>query len=73
MDGCTVESKTWVGGEYGTAVTLYRVIGGGHTIPGATQYLPKRLVGNTCGDFNGVETIWQFFEDQARKPTQSQR
>lgn len=67
MDGCTVESRIWTGGESGTSVALYRVVGGGHTIPGGPQYLPKRLVGNTCGDFNGVETIWQFFDEHGRK------
>lgn len=72
-DGCTVESKIWTGGEAGTAVALYRVIGGGHTIPGGQQYLPKRLVGNTCGDFDGVETIWQFFDDHGRKPVKMEQ
>ncbi|MCK5923531.1 MAG: prolyl oligopeptidase family serine peptidase [Methylococcales bacterium] len=61
-DECTVEKSTWSGGENRTAVVLYKVKGGGHTVPGGPQYLPKKIIGNTCGDFNGIRAIWEFFK-----------
>ena len=67
-DGCTAESTTWSDPNAAASVVLYRVEGGGHTIPGGKQYLPKRLIGNTCGDFDGLEAMWHFFETQGRKP-----
>ncbi len=61
-DGCTVEKSTWTGGKNGTSVVLYKVIGGGHTWPGGSQYLPEKIIGKTCGDFDGLQAIWEFFK-----------
>ncbi len=61
-DGCRVERRVWTGGKAGVEVVLYRIEGGGHTIPGGVQYLPERLIGKTCQDFDGLNTIWQFFQ-----------
>jgi len=47
-------------------VERYRVDGGGHTIPGGTQYLPKRIIGPLCRDDDGIRVIWEFFEDKVR-------
>lgn len=66
-DGCRVESKLWKGGELGTAVALYKVAGGGHTIPGRKMPLPEKLVGRTNQDIDGLEVIWQFFVDHGRE------
>ena len=44
-------------------VELLSIIGGGHTWPGGTQYLPKVLIGPVSRDFNASERIWQFFVD----------
>ncbi|NND99303.1 MAG: prolyl oligopeptidase family serine peptidase [Pirellulaceae bacterium] len=66
-DGSTVEQTMWTGGRDGTAVALYRVIGGGHTVPGGMQYLPERIIGKTNRDIDGLETIWQFFDEHGRK------
>ena len=65
-DGSHVAYRLWKGGEQGTAVALYKVIGGGHTIPGGMQYLPERFIGKVNRDIEGFETMWQFFSEHAR-------
>jgi len=65
-DGCRVERHVWTGGKSGTEVVLYRIEGGGHTIPGGVQYLPRRIIGRTCGDFDGLQEIWRFFKRHSR-------
>ncbi|HYV94139.1 MAG TPA: PHB depolymerase family esterase [Chitinophagales bacterium] len=45
-----------------TQIILIKIIGGGHTWPGGFQYLPKRVVGNVCKDFNAASEIWNFFK-----------
>ena len=65
-DGSTVHLKRWTGGEHGTAVALYRVEGGGHTLPGAAQYLPENVIGKTNRDIDAMETIWSFFVEYNR-------
>jgi polyhydroxybutyrate depolymerase len=66
-DGSQVEVSLWSGGESNTSVALYRVVNGGHTIPGGAQYLPARLVGKRNEDIDGLETVWQFFATRARR------
>ncbi|HOS97535.1 MAG TPA: PHB depolymerase family esterase [Deltaproteobacteria bacterium] len=61
-DGCTVERLEW--GSSG--VRHYIVHGGGHTIPGGTQYLPLFIVGRTCRDFEIAQEMWAFFEAPSR-------
>lgn len=61
-DGCRVTVMTYTGGRAGSEVLLYRIDGGGHTWPGGSQYLPKRLIGRVCRDFDATRTIWEFFE-----------
>ena len=71
-DESTVELSLWEGGEQGTAVALYKVVGGGHTMPGRkTPALPERFVGKTNEDIDGFEVIWSFFEKHARKSKSS--
>jgi polyhydroxybutyrate depolymerase len=67
-DESQIEYTLWQGGERDTAVALYKVVGGGHAVPGGTQYLPERLIGKTNRDIDGLETIWNFFKDHARHP-----
>tara|TARA_R110002049_G_scaffold285698_4_gene467092 strand:- start:261469 stop:262485 length:1017 start_codon:yes stop_codon:yes gene_type:complete len=67
-DGSTVHLKLWSGGSQGTAVALYRVEGGGHTLPGAAQYMPESVVGTTNRDINAMETVWKFFIEYNREP-----
>ena len=61
-DGCTVKWSTWSNGKDGTEVTLYMIEGGGHTWPDGPQYMPERVIGKVCHDFNATEAIWQFFK-----------
>lgn len=65
-DGCTVITSTWSGGKKGTSVVLYQVKGGGHTIPGGSAYLPERIIGKVCKDFDGIGTIWEFLKNHPR-------
>jgi polyhydroxybutyrate depolymerase len=45
----------------GIAVDLITVENGGHTWPGAAQYLPRFAIGATSRDFDGSRYIWEFF------------
>ncbi|GAA5510329.1 alpha/beta hydrolase family esterase [Novipirellula caenicola] len=65
-DGCTVEKSLWTGGKRKTSVALYRVVGGGHTLPGRDIRMPERIVGKTNSDIDGLEVIWDFFANHAR-------
>ena len=60
-DGTRIREDDYSGCRSNTAVTLYTVNGGGHTWPGATQYLPEMLIGKTSGEMNASEVIWDFF------------
>ena len=60
-DGCTAEKITYYKCEDKTEVILVKIKGGGHTWPGASQYLPKLIIGNVCRDFSATEMIWDFF------------
>jgi polyhydroxybutyrate depolymerase len=44
-------------------VELLSIIGGGHTWPGGSQYLPKAFIGTVSRDFDASERIWKFFVD----------
>ena len=46
----------------GTRVTTHIIDGGGHTWPDGAQYLPQRMIGRVCRDFDATETIWAFFK-----------
>jgi polyhydroxybutyrate depolymerase len=47
-------------------VILIRLEGGGHTWPGGLQYLPERLIGGVCRDFDATELIWTFFRRHSK-------
>lgn len=55
-DGCTAEHHLFEGGSVGATVELYKVIGGGHSWPGAPV-----VVDVTNMDFNASAEIWRFF------------
>lgn len=65
-DRCSVERTVFGGGRQGTEVVLYKIIGGGHTVPGGRQYLPKRVIGEMCDDINAVDVIGEFFSRHSR-------
>lgn len=54
-DGCTAERYVYTGGDNGTTVELYKILGGGHTWPGA--FFP---IGVTNLDINASREIWRF-------------
>jgi polyhydroxybutyrate depolymerase len=66
-DGCKAEKTTYYKCKDGSKVVLIKVIGGGHTWPGASQYLPKIIIGNLCKDFNATQEIWDFFKSIPNK------
>lgn len=61
-DGTRVTVETYAGGKSGAEVILCRVAGGGHTWPNGKPYLPERIIGKVCRDFNAAEYIWAFFK-----------
>ena len=65
-DGSTVEYSLWSDDSKGTSVGVYRVVGGGHNVPGGFAYLPERVIGKTNRDIEGLSLVWQFFKDHAR-------
>lgn len=66
-DECYAEKYIFRGGNSGSEVVLVKVINGGHTVPGGSQYLPKAIVGNTCRDFKASEIIWEFFKSRVKR------
>lgn len=55
-DGCTAEQHIFSGGDNGSSVEFYKVLGGGHSWPGAPINLNI-----TNMDFSASEEIWRFF------------
>lgn len=60
-DNCTAERYTYSNGDDGSEVIFYKVIGGGHTWPGAPIDIPS---GATNRDFNASTVIWEFFKGE---------
>ena len=56
-DGCTAEHYLYADGEAGVAVEHYKIIGGGHSWPGAPVN-----INITNMDFSASKVIWQFFK-----------
>ena len=61
-DGSVVRRDEYSSGN-GADVILLTVEGGGHCWPGGWQYLGKKVIGETNGDINASEVIWDFFEN----------
>ncbi len=61
-DGTRIQVETYSGCEGDASVVLYTVDGGGHTLPGGTQYVLKFVIGRVSRDLHAGEAIWQFFE-----------
>lgn len=47
----------------GAPILLYRIVGGGHTWPSGSQYLPKFVIGRVSKDIDGAEIAWSFFSE----------
>lgn len=55
-DGCTAEHYLYPGGDAGSSVELYKIIGGDHSWPGAPVNINV-----TNMDFSASKEIWRFF------------
>jgi len=77
-DGCSITRTMYTHrGEETPRVVMYRVEGGGHSIPDQTPpehaVVVQRLIGTTCKDLDGVDVAWDFlkqFEAEPREPTE---
>jgi len=58
-DGCTAVQYTYSCNN--VQVKFVKVINGGHTWPGGSQYLPRFIIGKVCLDFKAEEEIMNFF------------
>ena len=56
-DGCTAEHQVYSGGDLGSTVEHFKIVGGGHTWPGAAFN-----VGVTNQDISASREIWRFFQ-----------
>ena len=65
-DNCFATEFIYPNKHNNADVILIKVTGGGHTIPGGKQYLPKGIIGTVCKDFVAEELIWEFFKRQSR-------
>jgi polyhydroxybutyrate depolymerase len=65
-DGTHVRRDVYRGSVDEIEVVVYTIQGGGHTWPGAVQYLPVSLVGRTSANLDATEAIWAFFERHHR-------
>jgi len=59
-DGCQVTLMSAQNGSDQTEVLLYSIEGGGHTVPGGSQYLPVKLIGKVCHDLDAVDLVAEF-------------
>lgn len=64
-DNSTVDRFAFGDCDCGTATTLYRVNGGGHTWPGVENPLYELIAGETNEDIHASVDIWNFFKDHS--------
>ncbi len=60
-DGSKVFVEQYGADNSSNEVVLVEIQGGGHTWPSGQQYLPVKLIGPVCKDFDANEMIWTFF------------
>ena len=58
-DETHIERLSWPGSK----VCLLMIHGGGHTVPGGSQYLPEFVVGRVSRDMNMAHEAWSFFKE----------
>jgi polyhydroxybutyrate depolymerase len=66
QDGTRVRVEAYGGGDEGTEILLYAIIGGGHTWPGGLHTADEGIAGKTCLDIDANEVIWDFFQRHSR-------
>jgi polyhydroxybutyrate depolymerase len=62
-DPTSINRNTYKGGDCGTEVIFYEVVGGGHTWPGRNQYLPVDIIGPVTLHIDGPEMVWKHIKD----------
>lgn len=65
-DHTQAEFTTYRDSKTNVEVVVYKIVGGGHTWPGGSQYLPRWLIGRVDRDFDASQIIWQFFQSHPR-------
>lgn len=68
-DGTSVTREEYRN-KYGPEVVGYMIIGGGHTWPRGTQYLPKAIIGPLSHNLDACAVIWDFFKHFRKVYTQ---
>jgi polyhydroxybutyrate depolymerase len=66
-DGTSAIRRDYNGGTKGTAVSSIVIQNGGHTWPQGVSYSPELIIGKTSQDFNGIETVWEFFKSHPKQ------
>lgn len=61
-DDTKVEIHAYKSCGSNSKVQLYKIVGGGHTWPGARELLPQVLVGKTSQEIVACDVIWEFFD-----------
>ena len=64
-----VERLSWAApGGSGPRAEIYRIVGGGHTWPGAAQYLPARFVGRVAAQLDATGILLDFATGPSSRP-----
>lgn len=66
-DGTKVFTKTFTECNEGANVKMVQILGGGHTWPGGTDFLPEGLVGKVSHNYPANDKIWEFFKTKTLK------
>ncbi|MFN7021931.1 MAG: alpha/beta hydrolase family esterase, partial [Phycisphaerales bacterium] len=67
-DRPTVEVEVYRDSQGSTEVVLYRVVGGGHNLPGGRTPDRPWLLGPRNMDVNAMEEVWAFFRKHTHEP-----
>lgn len=60
-DETSVEITDWQGCASFSAVRLYRIVGGGHTLPVGREFLPHALFGTVSREIHAPTELWAFW------------
>jgi len=63
LDATSIEITQYDDCASGGAAALYRVVGGGHTMPGGSQYLPRAVIGNVSREMHLPTELWRFWSE----------
>ena len=61
-DGTVVEISQYSNCSNRGSLVLYKIIGGGHTWPGAKSSFGEKILGKTSKEINACEVIWAHFK-----------